>query len=346
MEVLMRWTWPLFTLAAACVPDVDVDESVVTTPRLVAIRAEPAEAAPGAAVAYQALYVDRDGAVSEAALDWAYCVARRPLAELGPVSSRCVAGAPEALVALGTGLEIEATIPQDACRLFGPDVPPATPGSPGGRPADPDPTGGYAQPLRVGLPSDAATPSSFFSHRIRCGLPGATSSQAAEFRQRYRVNNNPSIASLTLQRADGSVETLEANGDRAVLERSEEVVITVAWAACPAKDTCGDGICGGEEETSSCPDDCTTPVGCGGAESYALFTGDQIVARREAIRVSWLATAPGFALERTGIAGDDPTRESSNTFRVPSTSGNVVGWVVLRDDRGGAAWRSFHVEVP
>ena len=43
----------------ACVPDLDVDESIIDAPRVLAIQAEPAEAKPNEAVAYRALLVDR-----------------------------------------------------------------------------------------------------------------------------------------------------------------------------------------------------------------------------------------------------------------------------------------------
>ncbi|MGC4067075.1 MAG: hypothetical protein QM784_21040, partial [Polyangiaceae bacterium] len=51
--------------AAGCRPDVEGRASLVETERVLAIRSEPAEAAPGASVSYSALYVTKDGDVTK-----------------------------------------------------------------------------------------------------------------------------------------------------------------------------------------------------------------------------------------------------------------------------------------
>jgi hypothetical protein len=75
--------------------------------------------------------------------------------------------------------------------LFGPDRPEPKPGEPAGRATDPDATGGYYQPLRLGSPGAV----SIAEVRIRRGLAGATQEQVAQFGA-SKLNENPTIASL------------------------------------------------------------------------------------------------------------------------------------------------------
>ena len=75
-------------LLAACIPDLPRDQGLVTAPRVLAVRAVPAEAPPGARVELSALVA---GAPADG-LEWALCVARKPLTELGPVAQECIDG--------------------------------------------------------------------------------------------------------------------------------------------------------------------------------------------------------------------------------------------------------------
>jgi hypothetical protein len=340
MDLLKRVLWAV--VLCACVPDVDLDESVLGAPRLLAVRAEPAEAAPGQTVRLTALYAGADGALEEAPLEWAFCVARPPLAELGPVSRACLdAENDEALWRLGRGVTVEGDIPADACRTFGPEPPPALPGEPAGRPTDPDVTGGYGQPVRVA--DDART--SFVEVRLACGLFGATQQQAAEHRRRYRRNTAPSIEALELVRADG--RPIALGDEPASVTAGEEVALRVRWPSCPLEDACGDGVCGVDESAAACAGDCTSPSGCGGQERFLRFdlASRALVVEREALRVAWYASAEGLALERTGVAPEEVATESENTFIAPSTPGLVHVVVVLRDARGGVTWRSARLSV-
>lgn len=63
--------------------------------------------------------------------------------------------------------------------------------------------------------------------------------------------------------------------------------------------------------------------------------GRALTTAREPLRVSWYGTAGRFDEPRTGRAG-------GNAWTVP---GAVTLWVVLRDDRSGAAWRTLAVTV-
>jgi len=162
---------------AACAPDLADDTTLVTAPRVLAVRAEPAEAAPGAAVTLTALWTGDPTAPA-----WSFCATRRPIVEVGSIDPRCLAAE---LPSIGTGLSITAALPDDGCALFGPDQ------VADGRPVDPDGTGGYYQPIRVLAPD--AQPTAGFA-RIICNLAGATPEQALEYRARFVPNTNPAIA--------------------------------------------------------------------------------------------------------------------------------------------------------
>jgi hypothetical protein len=329
-------------LLAGCVPDVDIDPSHVDAPRLVAVRADPAEAPPGARVTLTALYVSSDGELAEAELDWAACLARLPLAEPGPIARACIAGDPDALAPLGIGTSSPLTLSTDACRLFGPDPPPSTPGQPNGRPVDPDSTGGYAQPLRIALPDGSLA---LASVRLSCGVAGATQDQSAEMRRRSHANQTPVITTLLAGHEDGSAQEL-FDGVPLRVAPGETIVLSARWPECPLADTCGDAVCGADEDRTACADDCATPVGCEGAERYVRFdTGAHtIVVARESLRVSWLATFGDFAEPRTGRASDDLATATDDVWTAPDAGHGWI-WAVLRDDRGGTSWRSVEVVV-
>lgn len=321
----------------ACLPDVDADLSLVDAPRILAVAAEPAEVAPNKLATFTALYADRDGTITVAPLDWALCTARRPLAELGPVDADCLAQKNKHLVALPKGLSVPGKIPMDACRLFGPDPPPAAPGEPSGRPVDPDPTGGYQQPLRVLAPGAADDPT-LMRVRLACGLAGATQQQASEFRQRYLANVAPAV-------------TLESDGqpvpeDSLTIAPAATLELRARWPACPTTPSCGDALCSlGEPDT--CPDDCATLAGCRGAETYLRFDPATLtlVEQRESISLAWYATAGTFNNSRTGRASDDPDVSSDNPWTAPAEAGDHTIWAVIRDDRGATAWQTLRVTV-
>src|SRR5262245_34079123 len=102
---------------------------------LLAVRAEPAEVAPGERVKYSLLVVAPSGRLEGAQVDWAYCATPKRLTDNTVVSEACAREPERALTP--HGIEIDAQAPQDACVRFGSDV--MLPG----RPHDPDLTGGY-----------------------------------------------------------------------------------------------------------------------------------------------------------------------------------------------------------
>lgn len=173
----------LGSLLAACAPELPLDDDLVTNPRIVAVRGEPAESKPGASATYTALVADPHRTGNLLAITWYFCIAPKPPSENNVVSSECLE--PQALVSAGEGTSITAATTTDACSLFGPDTPPG-----GFRPRDPDVTGGYYAPLRAAL-ADAAPV--FHLQRLLCGLGDAPAALASEFAAAYVPNANPNL---------------------------------------------------------------------------------------------------------------------------------------------------------
>ena len=342
MDVLKRSVVVLLVALVSCKPELEGRPSLVTATRVLAVRAEPAEAEPRDAVVFDALVVDASGVVAAPPLSWSFCVARKPIAELGAVASACVSGEAGALQPLGAGPTSTSKIPNDACRNFGPEVPPPKKGEDPGRPIDPDSSGGYYQPLRLDLEGGTDALTTFASARLSCGVAGASSAESADFRARYHVNANPAVARLSVDGAD------VADGASATVKAGASVVFVAAWASCPLVDACGDGVCGADESRASCTDDCApAPKGCSGAERYVAYDTESrsVLVRRESVVASWFTTGGSFSSDRSGREGGDTATDTRVTFTAPSTPGTLHGWVVLRDERGGVGWRSFLLQV-
>jgi hypothetical protein len=224
-------------------------------------------------------------------------------------------------------------MPATVCQTFGPDQPAPKPGQPAGRPADPDPTGGYYQPVRI-LAPDApqahdARPYASFEARAHCNLAGASPARQREYDARYRLNQNPSLVSVALV-DDGTVlPALETDaGAVTTVQAGASLTLRARWPACP--DPAAD---------------------CGGSESYVALepATRTFVDHREELVVSWFATAGQFATAKTGrseaeaLAGAPD--DSDNIWIAPPTPRDVFLWLVLRDDRGGVTWSSHHLHV-
>jgi hypothetical protein len=207
----------LAALPAGCAPDLPSADSLITAPRILAVRADPAEGKPGATVAFSALVAAPPGA-SAGAPSWSFCEAPAPLTEDNIVADACV-WAPGSGAA-GTGTNVVAQTPDSGCSLFGPDAPPG-----GLRPRDPDSTGGYYQPLRVAL---AAAEPAFTLVRISCDLANASSSAAAAFAQAYLPNRNPQLGPLEAA-TGGSTVALDA------VPAGARVTFTASWDAASAE---------------------------------------------------------------------------------------------------------------
>ncbi|HSN27947.1 MAG TPA: hypothetical protein VLT45_16775 [Kofleriaceae bacterium] len=192
----------LLLLVTGCEDALDQRLALVSQPRVLAVVSEPAEAKPGAQVTLSALVASPDGPLAEQPV-WALCTAPKPPTEDDAVAPGCLA---DQVTPLGTSPTVTATIPTDACTLFGPDVPPG-----GYRPRDPDPTGGFYQPVRAET-SDAGV--AFGFARITCGLANAPGDVAHDFQTMYQANANPVLHPIALaQAAPNSDVTLTASWD-------------------------------------------------------------------------------------------------------------------------------------
>jgi hypothetical protein len=358
--VVVRWRSGLVSLVAggllvvglaACPPDLNQTVSIITSTHVIAVRAEPAEAPPMPATTqvFTALVVGPKGDEKQANVDWSFCIARKPLAELGPVNPVCLdpPSGPD-FVPLGGGPQISAVVPDDACRLFGPIVPMPMMNQPQGRPVDPDTTGGYYQPVQVRASSPDGDSLAMFRSRLSCGLPLGTPDQMVSFANGYRFNVNPAIKALSVV---GGAALNPATGSATnVVQAGKKLSLEVSWDTCPLVDKCGDGFCGPDETATSCSADCMTPKGCTGAERYLnldLVAG-KIADQREAISVAWFATSGSFDSDATGRSTSDTQTTSDNGWTAPSSAppqNPVVLWVVLHDDRGGVGWQEYALSV-
>lgn len=329
-------------LAMSCVPTFSDETSSIEEPRLLAIRAEPAEARPGAAVTLRALFVDENAEESGGeSVDWSLCVLRKPLTELGPVAPECVlefGSESSALVTLGTGVSVEAQLGSDVCRKFGPLSPPLEMGQTvPGRAVDPDLSGGFYQPVIAGNPDPVVG-------RIRasCGSTGLPQSESVLFNQGYRPNEHPEPESITY---------LDGDDERPVegtieVQAGDELTVLAHFPTCPSEPVCGDGLCTAYENPTVCSEDCAkSPVGCLGAEGY-LYADQKArvtVLKRETVEIGWFAAAGTFDLATTDNSED--AKVISNTWIAPEGSLDTTIWLVARDDRGGTSWRSVRVRV-
>lgn len=348
----------LLPCALACTPEFSDRSSAVIEPRVLAIRSEPAEAAPGASASYRMLVVDEKGPVPAPRAEWSYCTQPKATNELNDVSPDCF-GSGSAVVPFGSGLSPTGKLPPNACAQFGPDVPQPPGGTASdpsgnavkqtqGRPTDPDSTGGYYQPVVVRVSAGAETVRTFGETRITCALAGATGEQLADYKKLTAANNNPVLERVTVPTLTDTELSLDDAPTPLALHASTAYTLRATWPACPAKPSCGDGICSAGESTIDCPDDCTTPTFCGGSESFAYLDPEThtLVERREAMRVSWFTTAGTMDKDHTGnLEADAAQTTSDNIWTTPAQAGSVFLWVVLRDDRGGVDWRSFKVDV-
>jgi hypothetical protein len=332
-------------LVMACKPNLDMAVSVIDGPRVIGVRADPAEGEPRAGVVYSVLYVDPTGDVPSAAVRWDFCTAPKPLAELGPVNAECQqAGAASWFTPIAIGEQVMATLPKDGCQNFGPDVVQSGSG-PTPRPVDPDVTGGYYQPIRVSPPDGSITIS---ETRLSCGVNGA-GTLSAEFQNRYHLNTNPAVDSLSVVGDDGGAGAALVTADKGTnpVKAGTSLDLRVAWAGCPLTDACGDGVCGPDETQQTCGADCNHIVGCTGAERYVVFDvqSQALEDQREAISLAWYATGGSFDNDNTGRADTDFATTSDNVWHAPSSTGTVHLWAVLTDNRGGTGWAEYVFDV-
>jgi hypothetical protein len=197
----------LFIAVASCGPDFDRSASLVTVPRILAVRAEPPESTQGAEVTYTALVASTAGEDDHALIDWSFCATPPALTESGAVSATCLAGEGEASA---SGNPITVLTPTDACRRFGPLGMPLPNSTQVGQPVSPDQTGGSYQPIRLAWQGGLA----FTFERLTCEPRGVSMDVASTYRSARQPNRNPRITSFTTSPESGA-----------------ELDLTVTWAA-------------------------------------------------------------------------------------------------------------------
>ncbi len=308
----------------ACTPVLEDTTSIVSSPRLLAVQASPAEGVVGAAFVLTALYVDDKGPRDPSTINWATCLRQKPLGEPGPIDPGCFVDTATDLVSLGTGVSVHGVIPPDACELFGPDSPPPEPGQPSARPTDPDTTGGFYLPIRVKTEGGKW---SVALERIACQPSGLTQPVFVAYMSGYRTNTNPTLSTLSRVDADGHAVVVPPDGSSPpaglTVSPGAHLTLRAEWPRCS-----GAGA-------------------CGGAETYLSIdpTSKQIVTRRESMVASWYATEGAFDEDRDGRDENDEATSVENGWTAPANPGAVHLWAVLRDARGGVGWGSYTIEV-
>ncbi|HEY6880949.1 MAG TPA: hypothetical protein VI299_23150 [Polyangiales bacterium] len=179
---MRRELW-ILALLAACVDETRDDESTLEAPRVVAVESVPAESAPGESVHLRAIVAAPPGS-ARAALAWSLCTTPRAPVDNTAVSPACATTRERPLE--GDALELDLTIPPDACRVFGSETPA------GSAPNAADGTGGYYQPVRVALGEHITV----VRQRLRCALAGAPIEVAQAFARDYQPNRAPAIGAV------------------------------------------------------------------------------------------------------------------------------------------------------
>ena len=294
--------------ASACKPNLGSPPSLIDGPRLLAVRGMPAEAAEGQAVTYDVLAVNRDGRIQDPTMTWSICHDPKPPASANAVASSCV-DSPDSVPTPSPTLM--APMPSDSCKVFGPQPPDTMPGKPPLRPQDPDVTGGFYLPVRATLVEGDITERAFALERLQCHLANAPADITAMFNMMIKPNQNPTLASVTLD-PDGTPATLFAMGqvgapDMPTVPAGAPVTLRAAW-------------------TDATPE--TYPV-------FNLVT-QKLDTHRESLSVSWFATDGSFDHDRTGRGETETETTTDDVWTAPLTPGVVVHfWILLRDVRGG-----------
>ena len=297
---------------AGCKPDLGDPASLVGEPRILAVRSEPAEVAPDHAVTLQALVATPGGDASPA-IAWGFCTEPAPLSSNNAVNDGCLTTA-AALPA--SGIEVQATIPIDACSVFGPTPPAPLPGQPPRRPHDADVTGGFYQPVRAEASVDGAPLSPGIGlTRITCDLANAPFDIVTAFRARYHANTNPTLVGVTALPPGAAGPGSGAAELPAALRPHTQVTLRATWT-----------------------DD--------SAETFPVFDPESrtLVDHREAMRVSWFVSGGELASDRTGRSEAETDSFADDVWTTPGP-GPAYLWVVLRDSRGGMAFSAHAVTI-
>lgn len=292
--------------AVGCVPSVEEDPSLAHEGQVLALQFAPAEAAPKDATSVTALVANStEGGVGSVRFD--LCLARKALSDLGPVSPECINPKPDSdsVVDLGRGAEVAFTVPEDACRLFGPQRPSAEPGQPPGRPVDPDATGGFYQPV-IAHAGEAV----LGGLRLDCGLPGGSQAQVAEYNKQHTANVNPVLTSLEVRLGSGAWSAIASGDGPLAVARNKSVTFRSKWSE---------------------------------PESYLVLNSESRSLDRieEAYLATFYGSAGGLSEHRKLL----DNKHSVTTTWQATVNGPVTFWIVVRDGRGGIGFAEFDIEV-
>ena len=61
--------------------------------------------------------------------------------------------------------------------------------------------------------------------------------------------------------------------------------------------------------------------------------------------MSWFATSGSFVHDRTGVASTETATSTNNSWKATDEAMEVYLWLVLRDSRGGTAFKSYGLHV-
>ena len=317
LALLLATVLLLSVASAGCKPDLGAPQSLITGPTILAIRGTPPEVLEGGMATYDALMVDVTGTVVALEIDWALCLAPNPPANGNDVSDVCLTIPDDTAAPVPT---FTATLATNACTLFGPVAPPPMKGQPPMRPADPDTTGGFYQPVRATWQSDAGPLLAFALQRITCRLANAPTDVAATYAATYVPNNNPTLADLVLEPA-GAATPLFVSG-----QSTGPQAVTVA---------------AGQKVTLQ------AEVSVGSAETFLFWNVSTLTldTQRESLRISWFATGGAFEHDATGRSPTEMETFTQNVWTAPTTPGPIYFWMVLRDDRGGIDFAAAQIDV-
>ncbi|HTU59119.1 MAG TPA: hypothetical protein VMF89_11810 [Polyangiales bacterium] len=180
----------LATLLFGCVEADPLQPSLILEPRVLALRSDPAEAAPGQRVSLSILAADNGGPLLDSDFRLSFCRTPKSLGDNRLASDACAQRVEQAISGFS------GVVPADACARFGPNVPA------GVRPSDPDITGGYYQPIRIARAEVEAVG----VLRLICPLTDAPLAITRAYRERYTANQSPVLRELSITHNGEPVE--------------------------------------------------------------------------------------------------------------------------------------------
>jgi hypothetical protein len=313
-------------LSAGCKPDLGDPVSLVKEVRILAVKSEPAEAAPGATVRLTALVAspgDSDAAAASISLavTWSDCTTPKPPSENNFVSATCVTQADDPGK---VGRELDDLVPAQACTFFGPVAPPVQPPVRG---RDADNTGGFYFPVRAslhGVGPRGEDVTSFGAVRLArsCGLSYADPQTRAQFLAAYALNQNPVLAGLS------------------AVDAANQEIPWAAWDGAHASATVAPGSKVSLRQRWTAES----------AETFLVYDVAKaaVSQQQEALSASWFVTAGELEHDKTGRSAEEAaTAFSDNTWTAPPEASDAFVWLwtVVRDSRGGVSFATYAIRV-